>query len=86
MPALSLNSTHSYRYGVDLERNAYPGRPADYLWAVVWLVGLLLASTAAHAAVFLGPALVNALLFTWSRFNPTARVSFFGIFTVDGAL
>lgn len=49
------------------------------------LMAALLASSLAFPAFFLAPALVSSLLFMWSRENPTARVSFFGIFTVDGA-
>ena len=48
------------------------------------LCAALLASTAVFPALLLGPSLIMALVYTWSRANATARVSFFGIFTVDG--
>jgi Derlin-2/3 len=47
-------------------------------------MALLVASTLVVPAVLLGSALIMGLVYTWSRANPTARISFFGIFTVEG--
>jgi Derlin-2/3 len=74
----------SFRYGVQLETNVYAGRGADYAWFLLSTMAILLASTALLPAVLLGPSLIMALVYVWSRANATARVSFFGLFAVEG--
>ena len=74
----------SFRYGVQLETNVYAGRGADYAYLLLSLMAVLLASTLLLPAVLLGPPLIMGLVYVWSRANPTARVSFFGLFAVEG--
>ena len=74
----------SFRYGVQLETNVYAGRGADYAYFLLSTMAVLLASTALMPSVLLGPSLIMALVYVWSRANATARVSFFGLFAVEG--
>jgi len=76
--------THSFRYGVQLETVAFVNRAPDFAWALLFSCAVLLASTVVLPNYFLSSALIAVLLYLWSRENQAARVSFFGLFTVDG--
>jgi len=74
----------SFRYGCQLETNTYGGRLGDYAWLLLFSMGVLVASALLVPSYFLGSALIMVLVYTWSRENQTAAVSFFGIFTIEG--
>ena len=69
---------------MQLESHTYAGKLGDYAWLLLFSAALLLASTALFPAYFLSDALIMVLVYVWSRANQTARVSFFGIFNVEG--
>ena len=82
--SLPLPLPRSFRYGVQLERGTYGGRPADYAYLLLCLAAILLASTALMPAPLLSGSLIMSLVYVWSRANQTVNVSFFGLFSVAG--
>jgi Derlin-2/3 len=69
---------------VQLETVAFLNRTPDFAYALLFCAAVLVASTLALPTAFLTSSLIAVLLYLWSRENPAARVSFFGLFTVDG--
>lgn len=69
---------------MQLETVAFVNRAPDFAWALLFSCAVLLASTVVLPNYFLSSALIAVLLYLWSRENQAARVSFFGLFTVDG--
>ncbi|CAG8482593.1 5403_t:CDS:2 [Paraglomus brasilianum] len=72
-----------YRYSFDLETSKFAGRPADYVFFLLFEAGLMLI-----IAGFLIPAgfdrlfllnvsLVMAIVYTWSQYNRDMTVTFF---------
>lgn len=83
-PAFPPDPRRSFRYGVQLESQTYAGKGGDYLYCLLVLAAACLASTALLPGVILSSSLILALVYVWSRANQTARVSFFGLFQVEG--
>ena len=69
---------------MQLETVAFLNRTPDFAYALLFCAAVLVASTLLLPAYFLTSALIAVLLYLWSRENQAARVSFFGLFTVDG--
>lgn len=73
------------RYGVQLERAAYEGRPADFAWMLIFNMIVLLAVQLVAPFTrmsFSGIPLVFSLVYLWSREFPTADVGIYGLFKV----
>ena len=84
-----LKMYFAIRYSKLLEEGHYRGRTADFV--MMWIFGafsLLGLNAVCHVykfsswkpPVFLGPALVNAILYIWARRSPYIRMDFMGLF------
>jgi len=69
---------------VSLETVTFAGRLGDYAYFLLSSMAVLLATTAALPGMVLSHALVMTLVYLWARENQLARVSFFGVFEVQG--
>ncbi|KAJ1262025.1 hypothetical protein BS78_09G075200 [Paspalum vaginatum] len=69
------------RYGVMLEKGAFEKRTADFLWMMIFGATSLLVLSAIPMfnTYLLGIPMVNMLLYVWSRENPNAQISIYGL-------
>eukprot|EP00736_Rhodelphis_marinus_P003202 Rmarinus@m.12564 len=68
------------RYSQALEQGIFAGRPADYLFCLIFCAISLIGLNFLIPMPFMGQPLVYALVYVWSRHNPDTIVSFmFGL-------
>ncbi|XP_039064810.1 derlin-1.1-like [Hibiscus syriacus] len=74
------------RYGVLLERGAFDKRTADYVWMLIFgaLSLLVMAAIPFLWTPFMAGSLVFMIVYVWSRENPNARISIYGVVTLKG--
>jgi Derlin-2/3 len=65
-----------------LEENSFAGRRGDYVWLLLVSMSLLILLSPLSATPFLASPLSFTLVYLWSRYNQSMRLSLFGIFTV----
>ncbi|KAJ7567449.1 hypothetical protein O6H91_02G147900 [Diphasiastrum complanatum] len=74
------------RYGVQLEKNAFDMRTADFLWmlilSILTMLGLAFLIPVFQFA-FMGPTLVFMLLYLWSREFSNSKVNISGLVTLQ---
>jgi Derlin-2/3 len=84
-----LKMYFAIRYSRLLEEGQYRGRTADFLMLYIFgTFSLLSLSAACHfyrftswkPPYFLGPALVNAILYVWAKRSPYINMNFMGMF------
>ncbi|KMZ74387.1 Derlin-1 [Zostera marina] len=70
------------RYGVQLEKDSFNGRTADFLWMMIFgALSLLVLSTVPLLRIFfLGSSMVFMLIYIWSREYHNTKISIYGIF------
>eukprot|EP00270_Netrium_digitus_P009844 TRINITY_DN3019_c0_g1_i1.p1 TRINITY_DN3019_c0_g1~~TRINITY_DN3019_c0_g1_i1.p1 ORF type:complete len:246 (+),score=62.82 TRINITY_DN3019_c0_g1_i1:214-951(+) len=69
-----------FRYAKLLEETSFRGRTADFLFMLMF-GGTLLTCAAPFVNIqFLGSPLVFMMVYVWGRRNPTAQMSFLGVF------
>lgn len=70
--------------GVKLEQDVYAGRPADFLFMLIFGMMAMLPCTLIPFFSFpiLSPALVTMVVYLWSRAYPNQNVSIYGLFSV----
>lgn len=74
------------RNSLDLEVNHFYRGTADYVWALLLVgTGILATNYPLQSTVLFAPMLM-ALTYLWSRANPTASVSIFGLVTCPAHL
>jgi len=72
-----------YRYSFDLETAKFSGRPADYVFFLLFEAGLILIlagfmiSADFDRLLLLNASLVMAIVYTWSQYNRNTMVTFF---------
>ncbi|GMK59163.1 hypothetical protein CspeluHIS016_0701780 [Cutaneotrichosporon spelunceum] len=74
------------RYSRLLEENSFSNRRADYVWLLVLVMAFLLAVsplTSLTTMPFLASSLAFALVYIWSRRNPSVKLSFLGAVTIS---
>ncbi|EFA76697.1 derlin-1 [Heterostelium album PN500] len=70
-----------YNYSSSLENGTFGGRPADYIWMLLFcdVLALIVAGFAGFF-YFVSHAMVMTIIYVWSRYNSEGEVSlFFGI-------
>ena len=74
-----------HRHSGDLENNMFSTTPGaviggmnDYVFALMFCAVLILVAAYFLGLVFLGPSLVFAVIYLWSRRNPEAPLNFWG--------
>ncbi|BEJ12552.1 hypothetical protein CspHIS471_0210120 [Cutaneotrichosporon sp. HIS471] len=70
------------RYSRLLEENSFSNRRADYVWLLVLIMLFLLALSPLITMPFLSSSLAFALVYIWSRRNPSVKMSLFGVVTI----
>jgi len=86
-----MNMFFLVRYSQGLETSPnFQNKSADYLWCLAFcssvLTGLAFALGDGSTVIdtrMLAPALLSAVVYLWSRVNPTQPLSVFGLFTVQ---
>ncbi|OXG26318.1 derlin-2/3 [Cryptococcus neoformans Bt120] len=70
------------RYSRLLEENSFANRRADYAWLLFLCASFLLLVSSVATLPFLSSSLAFALVYIWSRRNPSVKMSLFGIITI----
>nr|ODN91595.1 derlin-2/3 [Cryptococcus depauperatus CBS 7855]ODN91800.1 derlin-2/3 [Cryptococcus depauperatus CBS 7841] len=70
------------RYSKLLEENSFSNRRADYAWLLLLCATFLLLLTPVTTLPFLSSSLAFALVYIWSRRNPSIKMSLFGVLTI----
>lgn len=74
------------RYCRVLEEENYHGRPADFIWMIVFGAACMLVIGSAIKATFLSTSLTFMLVYIWSRRNPGVLMNFLGVFNFNAPL
>ncbi|KAK8858837.1 hypothetical protein IAR55_003067 [Kwoniella newhampshirensis] len=70
------------RYSRLLEENSFSNRKADYVWLLFLCSIFLLLITPFLTLPLLASSLAFALVYIWSRRNPSIKMSLFGVVTI----
>ncbi|GFZ50597.1 hypothetical protein JCM24511_08355 [Saitozyma sp. JCM 24511] len=70
------------RYSRLLEENSFSNRKADYFWLLFLCASFLLLISPLLTLPFLSSSLAFALVYIWSRRNPSIKMSLFGVITI----
>ncbi|WVQ65354.1 uncharacterized protein L199_003530 [Kwoniella botswanensis] len=70
------------RYSRLLEENSFSNRRADYVWLLFLCSVFLLIISPLLTMPFLSSSLAFALVYIWSRRNPSIKMSLFGVVTI----
>ncbi|EIW67503.1 derlin-2/3 [Tremella mesenterica] len=70
------------RYSRLLEENSFSSRKADYVWLLCLCATFLLVISPLLTLPFLSSSLAFALVYIWSRRNPSIKMSLFGVVTI----
>ncbi|ORX37185.1 Derlin [Kockovaella imperatae] len=70
------------RYSRLLEENSFSNRRADYIYLLALCATFLLAISPLLTLPFLSSSLAFALVYIWSRRNPSIKMSLFGVITI----
>ncbi|KAL7418148.1 Derlin [Mrakia frigida] len=70
------------RYSRLLEENSYANRRADFLWLLIVCSAMLLLISPLFTVPFLSGSLAFALVYIWSRRNPSVQMSLMGVITL----
>jgi len=69
------------KYSKALEEGSFHGRPADFLWMLMFGAGVLMGMAPFVNVQFLGASLTYMMVYVWSRRHPHVQLSFLGLFT-----
>ncbi|OCF39692.1 derlin-2/3 [Kwoniella heveanensis CBS 569] len=70
------------RYSRLLEENSFSNRRADYVWLLFLCSAFLIMISPLLTMPFLSSSLAFALVYIWSRRNPSIKMSLFGVVTI----
>ncbi|WWC88404.1 uncharacterized protein L201_003315 [Kwoniella dendrophila CBS 6074] len=70
------------RYSRLLEENSFSNKRADYVWLLFLCCVFLLIISPLLTMPFLSSSLAFALVYIWSRRNPSIKMSLFGVITI----
>ncbi|PSC73867.1 Hydroxymethylglutaryl-mitochondrial isoform B [Micractinium conductrix] len=69
------------KYSKSLEEGSFRGRPADFLWMLLFGAAILSGAAPWVNIQFLGPSLTFMMVYVWGRRHQYVNLSFLGIFT-----
>jgi Derlin-2/3 len=70
-----------YRYCGSLESDSFQGRPADFLYLIIFGGTLMTLMACIFDVTFLGPSLTFMMVYIWGRRNPGTIIGFFDVIT-----